>query len=234
MIDRILCHAPPPRARMTTLLAAIGLSLILGDRAMAGLTIEIEPANVNATLGTSNNVLNVLLVSDASTPADELSSYYVAISAPSGSGITFTGADTSTGQAYIFDSDNSGQFTYLPDTPDPNSAAITDYAADLDLTISPNTTYGLGEIFFSVDPGAQPGVDPVSFSAGSSLTGGPDTGPDGFDNLTDVAYVGGQITVLAPAPPPSPAATPEPSTLVLMGIGLATSGSAWLRRRLSS
>jgi hypothetical protein len=218
MIDRVRVPRSSRRAWITGTLAALAIPWLLGGRAMAGLTIEVQPANTNAVAGSSNNVLDLLLISDSTTPPGaSLASFNVVLSAPSGSGINFTGADTMTGYPYVFAGDVSGGFTF---TPGANSAGLFDYANDLDAPIVPSTTYGLGEIFFSVDPGATPGMYPATISTlTTSLTGGP---PD-FFNLP-YGTTNGQITVVA-------ASVPEPSTAVMTILGLAAVGSAWVRRR---
>ena len=219
MIERIRPFRTTRVARLCGLISAVALTLLTGGRAMAQPTIELVPANVNAAAGSANNVLDVYLVSDTATT---LSGFEVTISAPSGSGIDFTGGDTNSGEPYVFAGNSVGfAFANLTDpvtmNPIPDTADISDFASNLAQPIAANTTYGLGEIFFSVNGGATPGMYPISFLSSTSLTGGD------LSNLTFVTS-SGQITV-------TPAAVPEPSTWLLLGIGGVLAGLASARRR---
>ncbi len=213
MIERVRISRPSRWARPSVIMAALALSSVLTGRASADFTIEIA-ANTNAVAGSANNAIDVFLVSDTATT---LSGFEVTLMAPSGSGINFTGGDTNTGQPYVF-SGNSVGFAFLNPS-GPNTADISDFASNLNQSIAANTIYGLGEIFFSVDSGATPGMYPLSYLSSTSLTGGP---PDYF-NLP-FATTSGQITV-------TPASVPEPAPLVMMGIGIAIASLARIRRR---
>ncbi len=214
MNDRIRVPRTSRRAWITGTLTALAVPILLGGRATAGLTIEFHPANVSAAAGSAGNIFDVLLVSDNSTPAGtNLSSFSVTFSAPAASGIDFTSANTTTGQPYVFAGDNSGGFTF---TPGPSSGIISDSALDLNAPIAASTTYGLGEVFFSVAPDARLATSFVGITG--SLTGG----PPNFDNVP-FTRMNGLITV-------TPAAVPEPSTAVMTALGLAgvlASASWW-------
>lgn len=212
MIERI---RRPRRARLSAALAALALTLLLSTGARAGLVIKLQPASTTAAAGSSNNVLEVVLINDSSDSLT-LSAFNVTLSVPAGAGVTFTGGDASTSLPYVFAGNSVGFLFVNPSGA--NTADVSDLADDTMQLIPGNSTLGLGRIFFSVDAVAVPDVYTVSIEPATSLTGG---GPN-FDPLPFTSE-GAEITVTV-------AAVPEPSTLALSATAIALAGVAWLRR----
>jgi hypothetical protein len=179
--------------------------------------------SVSATVGDVNVMFNVYLTNNG--PAVDVSSFNFEINTTS-SDIAFQQATTSTTLfPYIF----AGNSLFGPviSTNGPGQTLDVSDIADAPnsfTTVGTGASFGLGEIFFNVAPGAGPGMAPVTFNMSGAFTSVSDIN----GNLQTLDFVSHQITV-------SPGSTvPEPGTFMLSAIVIGLSALAVRRRpRLS-
>jgi hypothetical protein len=199
--------------------AAAGLLLATALPARAGIIVSVESVSANA--GTTGNTLEVD-VTNTGPNAVDIAAFSFEISVPSGSGVTFTGADTSTSMnPYIF----TGNSFFGPQIGTPSGTPLgttldaSDLATSGSTTLSTGETLALGRVSFDVAGSAPNGPVTVSFSGfvPASLSD-PNQNTIPIDTLTN-----GTITI-------SQGAVPEPSSLVSATLGVL--GAAWLIRRM--
>jgi hypothetical protein len=192
--------------------AFVGFLLCAGAPAGAGIIVSVQ--SVSAGTDTTGDTLEVDVQNTGASV--NIAAFSFEISVPSSSGVTFTGADTSTSLAtYIF----AGNSFYGPDinTSTGTTLDASDFAVTGFTTLGTGDTLGLGLVTFDVAANAPLG--PVTVS----LTGYPSTGlsdPNQGNVAIDVLNTG-TITITG-------AAVPEPSSLVSATLGLL--GVVWLRR----
>ena len=202
------------------LAAALLLGVTAAAPARAGLVLA-APTGVPAAAGTGGNFFDVTLTADGGTDY-RVSGFEVTLDVPSGSGVTFTNADTSTTAPYIFPGS----------TPNVSFEAgqVMIHVADLDLnppgyvTLN-DQTVGLGRIYFSVAAGAPTATVPVTFDTSLDQTVVVDDTLTPYDSSVLTIH-DGSIDVTGQA-----AAVPEPSTLAQAAAGALATALACLRRR---
>ncbi len=183
-----------------------------GPPARAGITVSVQ--SVSAAAGTSGNTLEVDVQNTGASV--DIAAFSFEILVPSGSGVTFTGADISTSLAtYIF----AGNSFFGPDIAFSTGTTLDagDLAVTGSTTLGSGGTLGLGLVSFDLAAGAPLG--PVTVS----LTGYPFTSltdPD-QSNVPIDTLEAGTITI-------SGGAVPEPSSLILGTLGFL--GAACLVR----
>jgi hypothetical protein len=200
-------------------LAFAGFLLCAGPPARAGIIVSVQ--NVSAAAGTSGNTLEIDVQNTGASV--DIAAFSFEISVASSSGVTFTGADTSTSLAtYIF----AGNSFLGPNiafntgtTLDAGDIAVTGFT-----TLGTGDTLGLGLVSFDVAAGTSLG--PVTVS----LTGYPFTGLTDADqsNVPIDTLNNGTITII-PA-----GVVPEPSSLILGIIGLLSAACLVRTRRQSA
>lgn len=170
----------------------------------------------------------VIIANKGGGPAVDIAgfSFQLSVPDPAVSGVVFQGVSTQTvSNPYIFNGigaatvDSNFQFSF---DAFPNStfvASDTDFANDA-VTLGPDSSFGLGLVTYSFDPGGSGGSVPVSFvdvnGAGTSLS-------DGNGNAILFTAEGGSIELQS---------VPEPSTLAI-GLLVAACLGLSLRRRAS-
>jgi hypothetical protein len=174
--------------------------------------------SVSAAAGDVNVPFNVYLKNNG--PAVDVSSFNFEINTAS-SDIAFQQATTGTTLfPYIF-AGNSFFGPVISTNGPGQTLDVSDIAADPNsfTTIGTGASFGLGEIFFNVAPGAGPEIVPVTFNISGAITSVSDIN----GNLQTLDFASGQITVGAVS------TVPEPATFMLSGIVIGLSALA-LRR----
>ena len=203
-------------------LAAAGLLLAAAPAlpARAGMVITLQ--NVSAAAGSSGDTLEVDLT-NTGTSAVDIGAFNFELTIPSGSGITFTGADTSTSlDTYIFAGNSfadafDGGSIYSSSS---STATMLD-AGDVGTatgTVGAGATVGLGLVLFDVAGSAPTGSVTVTLTttqAGTSLTD-----PNG-GNIPIDTFNNGAITITG-------GTVPEPSAVIPAMLGLL--GAGWMVR----
>ena len=191
-------------------LFAIALTVI---PARASLSFSIDQVSSTLTQGDIGDMIEVIMTNSASFNAN---SFTLEITSDN-PGVTFTQVTTGTSHPYVF----AGNSLFGPDitsspgtTLDGGDATATPPFADI--TLAPST-YGMGLVFFNIDPGAATG--PVTFSFGNAAVNvfsdaGGDTITPSLNSL--------QLNIQA-------AAVPEPSALLPLA-ALALAAGFRLRR----
>jgi len=220
--------------------AALAASLAAGA-AHADVVYSISgPADVSP--GDVNDVFDVLITNTSGSSDVNIAAFAFQVTAAD-TDITLNSADTSPSAApYIFAGDSFDDINgFTLDVPNPNIPAQTLTGVDLtndsaNVTLAGGQTLSLGEVFFSVAPGAAAGPFTVSFSCfvypdpGTGLITQPaadcNSLSDGSGNGVNVDGMNSaRITV-------DPAAVPEPGTLLLAVAGaLALAGRKSIRQR---
>ncbi len=206
----------------TLLLTAIA---VIPAHADDPLLFSADPAT--ATVGSMNTTFQVLITNTGSTSID-IAGFSFEIST-SDSDITFTQSTTATTTPYIFAGDSLFGPVNSTSTPGQTLDASDNVAAPSSgTTIAPDTTLGLGLVFFDVSPTAATGEATVEFTGypASSLSD-----PNG-NNVTIDRFNPGTITInqAVVATPESGAIVPLILTLVVVGIVI----NDRRRRRLAS
>ncbi len=205
----------PRFSRPALAVAAAVLLLAAARPARAELVVSVQ--DVTAPAGTTGNTLEVD-VSNTGSLAVDISAFSFEISVAGSSGVTLTGADTSTTLAtYIFAGNSLYGPTISTTTPGTTLDA-SDIASTGSTSLAGGETLGLGLVSFDVT-GSTP-TGPVTVT----LTGYPSTSltASNTSNIPIDALNNGTITI-------TPSAVPEPSSLVSATLGLL--GAGWLVRR---
>jgi hypothetical protein len=198
------------RSRLTSVIARLSmLSLTVitfcfsgSTSARAAVFLSVQPAT--AAAGSSGNAFDVDLIN--SGPANLTVGGFSFGIATANSNISFTDANTSTTDPYIF----AGNSLFGPDLSGPTSGqslSASDFYAipGLGVTLGAGTTVGLGHVLFDVSPSATAGIFPVGFDV-FPMTSLSD--PSG-NNINVDSLVSGEITITGGM------AVPEPSSLLL-------------------
>jgi hypothetical protein len=216
-----------PRAVMAAAVVLLGVTGSPRTARAGSLVVEVVPANTNVTVppGFGGTLELNLLNPAANTQALNVAGFQFELQAPSGSGVLFTNATTSTAAAaYIFagnsiaDSFFGGSLIISPPPPPPTNVLLgfdTVATPGTFTTLNPGQTAGLGLISFSVDANSAPGVIPISI-----IPFDINTAPNGTlisdNNGAPIAFTmsDGSITISAGS------VVPEPSTFVLTVVGI--------------
>lgn len=207
----------------TGFVLALAVMALVGARAEATLIVSAVP--VTASTGSSGNGFDIVLTNTGPASVG-IGGFAVDISVAGGSGVTFTGANISTTDSYIFGA--GGLFG--PNIGVVSNGGLSLSASDIfatplsGVTIGSGVTVGLAHVLFDVASNANPGVVTVTISpfptTNLSDFGGDDVPIDTLSN--------GSITLTGMT------VVPEPSAMVLAAGGLlAFAGGARLRRRRS-
>ncbi len=181
------------------------LVLSLSQAATAGVIIAMSPASQNVQQGGSGYELNFSMTT--SDPID-LGGFNVTVTVPITSGITFTVGDSSVAN-YVFAGNSAGLFFNNP------SGSFTGDISDLPTlyqSLSPNTYYSLGRMFFSVASNAPLGNVNITLDGATSFTNGLTF--DQYDYTTPSG--GSTIGTINVGVSGNLNAVPEPSTLVII------------------
>jgi hypothetical protein len=200
-----------------------GLVLGMGRSGHADISVSVEPATIPVNAGSIGNTLEIDLTNTG--PAVNVAGFSFEISVPTSSGVTFTGADTSTSATYIF-AGNSLFGPIISSSPPGTTLDAGDLAATLGsfTTVGPGaTTFGLGLVSFDV-AGSATGTATVSFNSSITTL----TAPDG-SNIPINTLNNGTITIQSPSPVPEPA-TFFPVALGLLGLSCLTWRKHWRAR----
>jgi hypothetical protein len=181
--------------RRSRLLAVLAMALSAASFARADLVISLTP--VAAAPGTVNNAFDVDLTNTGLTDVTIGAFSFGLLADPA---VTFTGANTFTGDPYIF----AGDSLFGPDIA--TSAGATLIASDLfDLigsgaVVAAGASVGLGHVLFDVASTAAGGVITVSLSPADTSLADPTAAAISIDRLAD-----GQISLpVSSVPEPSP------------------------------
>lgn len=198
--------------------AVAGLLLVIGLPARADIILSVQ--DVSADVGSTGNTLEVDLENTGGS-AVNIASFSFEISVAGTSGVTLTGADTSTGMnAYIFagnsyaEADFGGQIATMTGT----TLDASDLALSGSTGLGANSTLALGRVFFDVAGSATAGPVTVAIADyPSTSVSDPNLGNITFDTSNN-----GTITI-------SQNSVPEPSSLVSAILGFL--GAVRLIRR---
>jgi hypothetical protein len=198
------------------ILGLLAFVLVLVHAPPAGAGIILSVQDVSASAGSSGNTFEVD-VQNTGPAAVDVAAFSFEISVATSSGVTLTGADTSTTvNPYIF----AGNSFLGPNIATSTGTTLdaSDLATAGSTTLAPGDTFGLGRVSFEVLHSAALGPVAVTFTAfpATSLSA-PDLSNIQIDTLN-----GGTITITA-------ATVPEPSSLISATLGLV--GAAWFIRR---
>jgi hypothetical protein len=182
--------------------------LVLSMPAHAGLIVAVGSTTVSA--GATNQVVDVTL-ENTGLAAVTVDAFAFEV-ATSDTDITFSEANISTAQPYIFL--NNSSFGPVISTPSANEQTVN--ASDLysglgdGAEVAAGATVGLGEIVFDIAPGATSALASLNLDVnGTSLS-------DIAGDLLPITLADGSIDVQA-----SLVSTPEPSTFAPMALLLA-------------
>jgi hypothetical protein len=187
--------------------------------ARAGIIVSVQ--SVSATAGSSGNTLEVD-VQNTGDPVD-IASFSFEISVATSSGVTFTGADTSTSLAtYIF-AGNSAIGPIISTSASGATLDASDAAVSGSTTLGTGETLGLGLVSFDVAASAPLG--PVTVS----LTGYPSTSltDPNLNNIRIDTLTGGTITIVGAS------VVPEPPALISASVGFVVGACLLRTLRLS-
>ncbi len=191
--------------------------LLLSSARPAGAGIIVSVQSVSAGTGSTGDSLEVD-VTNTGSPAN-IAGFSFEISVAAGSGVSFTGADTSTSiNTYIF----AGNSLFGPQIATATGTTLdaSDIAVSGSTMLGTGASLGLGRVMFDVASSASLGPVTVSLTA-FPATGlvAPDQSTIPIDTLSS-----GTITITLGA------IVPEPSSLVSATLGLL--GAAWLFRSM--
>ncbi len=210
-------------ARLTPLLA---LFAVCASPATARAALIVSGGTVTTVPGGSGFV-QVELTNTSATPRT-LSGFSVDI-ALGGTGVRFTGVDSQTASAFVFDGFGSGTLTF--DAFPNQGFNLSDVVADFTLNpagfvaLAPGQTVGLGHIAFAVDAGANGGARPITFLSGPG-TLFIDAAGDVYQ-ASDISLGNGGIDVRG-----SVTAVPEPASALVFLVGSGFGLLVARRRRL--
>ena len=213
----------PARFAAAALAAASLILTATSTTTRADLVVTAQ--SVTAAAGSSGNALDITLTNTGPSSVG-IGGFFVEVSVASGSGVTFTGANTSTSpSSYIFGANS----LFGPNIGTVGSGGLSVLAFDISsvinsgATLASGTTVGLAHVLFDVSSAA---AGPVTVA----ITPYPTTNLSDFtgNNVAINTLTNGSITITS-------SSVPEPSVMTLAGVGLlGVVGVARLRRRCQS
>ena len=178
------------------------------------------------TLAGGTGSFDILLRNDMGTDVS-ISSFNTIMEVAVNSGITFTSVDDqiSSPNTYIF---SAVQNAPLGDVSNPPEVALSDFVNSSAVTVNDGSVFGLGTVYYTVDPTTAAGPVAVSFK----MTGTTTYASNVYDGATvdlPLSFTGGTITVT------SGAAVPEPMTAVIASLFFGGAAARqWRKRRQPS
>lgn len=184
--------------------AGVVACFLIPATARADLIVSVQ--SVSAAVGSSDNGIDVELTNNGATDLT-IAGFSFGISIAN-SDISFTDANTSTIEPYIFD----GNSLFGPDLTGPTSGqslSTSDAYSGFNsgATLDAGATLGLGHVLFDVSPGAASGVFPVDLAVFPTTSLADESG----NNIPIDKLVSGSITITGPTSP-----VPEPSSMLLL------------------
>ncbi len=220
---RVTLKCEPRLSPLLGLGLAFALSMLGGD-VKAGFLLSMT-VNSSTTAVGANGSFEISLSNDALATSNAfVAAFSVDVTVPVGSGITFTGANETTTDPFIFTGNNFG----LLSTVTPNEVIANDLAFSGFTTITPGAKVGLINVTYSVAPSASSTPITVSIVNVGTFT----TLADGGIPSQNVVFtpVNGPINITGISGNP----VPEPSSLLMGATAVVVGAGFWRSRRQSA